>query len=76
MQLTTDGHKAYLQAVDDALGADVDYAMLVKLYGEPTKACSAERKYSPAECCGAIAGIVYGDPDPDITRLVTSSGKT
>jgi len=47
VQLTTDGHKAYLQAVDDALGADVDYAMLVKLYGEPTKAYSAERKYSP-----------------------------
>ena len=54
VQITTDGHKAYLQAVEDAFGADVDYAMLVKLYGEPKLAYSAERKYSPAQCCGAI----------------------
>lgn len=63
VQMTTDGHKAYLQAVEDAFGADVDYAMLVKLYGEPAGHTS-ERKYSPGECCGAIKGAVCGDPDP------------
>lgn len=62
VQLTTDGHKAYLQAVEDAFGADVDYAMLVKLYGEPAGQ-SAERKYSPGECCGSIKGAVCGNPN-------------
>jgi len=62
VQLTTDGHKAYLAAVEDAFGADVDYAMLVKLYGEPAGQ-SAERKYSPGECCGSIKGVVCGNPD-------------
>jgi IS1 family transposase len=64
VQLTTDGHKAYLAAVEDAFGADVDYAMLVKLYGEPS-GHSAERKYSPGECCGAIKGVVCGNPDDE-----------
>jgi IS1 family transposase len=64
VQLTTDGHKAYLRAVEDAFGADVDYAMLVKLYGEPSGAHTSERKYSPGECCGAITGVVCGNPDP------------
>lgn len=63
VQLTTDGHKAYLRAVEDSFGANIDYAMLVKLYGEPTGK-SAERKYSPGECCGSIVGTVCGDPDP------------
>ena len=62
VQLTTDGHKAYLLAVENAFGADVDYAMLVKLYGEPV-GHTAERKYSPGECCGAIKGTVCGNPD-------------
>ena len=63
VQLTTDGHKAYLQAVEDAFGADVDYAMLVKLYGAP-QGRENERRYSPAECAGAIKGTVQGKPDP------------
>lgn len=63
VQLTTDGHKAYLQAVEDAFGADVDYAMLVKLYGEP-KGRENERRYSPGECCGTIKGTVQGCPNP------------
>ncbi|MGH2509066.1 MAG: IS1 family transposase, partial [Ktedonobacteraceae bacterium] len=51
VQITTDGHKAYLEAVESAFGSDVDYAMLVKLYGEgPT---CPERKYSPSICLGA-----------------------
>lgn len=62
VQLTTDGHKAYLRAVEYAFGADVDYAMLVKLYGDPS-GHATERKYSPNECCGSIKGVVCGDPD-------------
>lgn len=69
VQLTTDGHKAYLQAVENAFGSNVDYAMLVKLYGEP-KGESSERRYSPGECCGAIKGAVCGNPDE--TKISTS----
>jgi IS1 family transposase len=61
IQLTTDGHKAYLRAVEGAFGADIDYAMLVKLYG-PAVGNRQERKYSPGECCGTIVGTVCGDP--------------
>jgi len=60
VQLTTDGHKAYLQAVEGAFGADVDYAQLVKLYG-PT--ITAPGRYSPAQCIGAKKYRVEGDPD-------------
>lgn len=63
VQLTTDGHGAYLKAVGDAFAADVDYAMLVKLYGEPTGQKGHERKYSPAECTGAKKEPVFGKPD-------------
>ena len=62
VQLTTDGHKAYLEAVEGAFGADVDYAMLVKLYGEPIGK-SAERRYSPGECCGTRKDVIEGEPD-------------
>ena len=64
VQLTTDGHKAYLEAVEEAFGADVDYAMLVKLYGQPAGA-ENERRYSPAECIGIDIRRVQGWPDPD-----------
>ena len=62
IQLTTDGHKAYLNAVDSAFATDIDFAMLVKLYGEP-KGNKQERRYSPGECCGTIKGAVCGNPD-------------
>ena len=62
VQITTDGHKPYLQAVEAAFGANVDYAMLVKLYGEPSGPHTSERKYSPGECCGSIKGVVCGNP--------------
>ena len=67
VQLTTDGHKAYLEAVEGAFGGDVDYAMLVKLYGE---APEAEKRYSPATCIGARKRRVRkrrveGSPDPN-----------
>jgi len=53
IQLTTDGHRAYLEAVEEAFGADIDYGMLVKLYGAETSGQGHERKYSPSECIGA-----------------------
>lgn len=62
VQLTTDGHKAYLEAVEGAFGSDVDYAMLVKLYGSTSE--SAKGRYSPAECTGVIKTRVEGCPDP------------
>jgi IS1 family transposase len=60
VQLTTDGHKAYLDAVEGAFGADVDYAQLIKLYG-PT--ITAPGRYSPAECIGAMKHRIEGNPD-------------
>jgi IS1 family transposase len=62
IQLTTDGHKVYLRAVEAAFGSEIDYAMLVKLYGGAS-GVSEERKYSPGECCGTIKGAVCGNPD-------------
>lgn len=59
VQLTTDGHKAYLEAVEGAFGDDVDYAQLVKLYGE---APEGQRRYSPAQCVGARKRRVTGKP--------------
>ena len=62
VQLTTDGYKAYLEAVEGAFGADVDYAMLVKMYGELSGQKGHERKYSPAECIGARKELISGHP--------------
>lgn len=61
VQLTTDGHKAYLDAVDGAFGADVDYGMLVKVYGDPVGALG---RYSPGDCIGAEKKRIEGRPDP------------
>lgn len=61
VQLTTDGHRAYLDAVEGAFGGDVDYAQLVKLYGKSPE--SAKGRYSPAECQGAIKTPRSGKPD-------------
>ncbi len=60
VQLTTDGHRAYLEAVEGAFGADIDYGMLVKHYGPSPE---AERRYSPAICTGATRRMVEGRPD-------------
>lgn len=62
VQLTTDGHRAYLDAVEGAFGANVDYAQLVKLYGSAPE--TMRGRYSPAECTGAIKSRVEGSPDP------------
>jgi hypothetical protein len=62
VQLTSDGHKAYLEAVEGAFGADVDYAQLVKMYGATAE--NAKGRYSPAECTGIKKTIIEGKPDP------------
>ncbi|MGP8215067.1 MAG: IS1 family transposase [Bacteroidia bacterium] len=63
VQLTTDGLKAYLDAVEDAFPSGIDFAQLVKLYGNTTR--EEARKYSPAECIGATKTPIMGAPDPD-----------
>ena len=59
-QITTDAHRPYLQAIEDAFGTDVDYAQLHKIFG----ASSEEGRYSPATCIGSDMKTVMGDPDP------------
>lgn len=61
IQLSTDGHVMYLDAVEDAFGASVDYAMIQKIYASDPK---DERRYSPAVCIGCKKMRVQGDPDP------------
>ena len=63
VQLTSDGHKAYLEAVEGAFGGNVDYAQLVKLYGS-AGGVSSDKRYSPAECTGIRKRNVEGKPDP------------
>jgi len=60
VQLTTDGLKVYLEAVEGAFGCDIDYAMLVKLY----ESSQEETRYSPAVCVSAEAKTIMGNPDP------------
>jgi IS1 family transposase len=59
IQLTTDGHRVYADAVESAFGSDIDYAMLVKLYGNDRE---SETRYSPAECIGCRAIPISGEP--------------
>lgn len=61
VQLTTDGHHAYFEAVEGAFGGDVDYAQLVKRYGATP---SLLGRYSPAECTGIKKVKIEGSPDP------------
>ena len=62
VQLTTDGHRAYFDAVEGAFGGDVDYAQLVKLYGESNDV-GPQRRYSPGVCNGAKKKVIEGNPD-------------
>jgi len=61
VQLTTDGHKAYLSAVEDAFGTNIDYAMLNKIYGATPE--GAQHRYSPAQCMGAKKAVINGTPE-------------
>jgi len=65
VQLTTDGHRAYLEAVEGVFGADVDYAMLVKLYGS-AEGEGNERRYSPAVCLHTRKEAMIGEPDMSV----------
>jgi IS1 family transposase len=67
VQITTDGHRAYLEAVEGAFGSDVDYAQIIKMYGATP---SPPGRYSPAECTGIRKIRVEGNPD--ITKVSTS----
>lgn len=60
VQLTSDGHKPYLEAVEQSFGAEIDYAMLIKIYGD----APGQGRYSPGECVGAVQRRVEGRPDP------------
>ncbi|MCX5888214.1 MAG: IS1 family transposase [Deltaproteobacteria bacterium] len=62
VQLTTDGNRAYLEAIEGAFGADIDYAMLVKIYGESTEQ-KVEKRYSPAKFTGSRKEVITGNPD-------------
>ena len=62
VQLTTDGHRAYLDAVDYAFATEIDYAQLIKLYGKPV---DGDRRYSPSECLGTVTNTISGEPDPE-----------
>jgi len=61
VQLTTDGQRVYLDAIETAFGANIDYAMLVKLYGHDAE---SETRYSPAECIGCRSVVISGNPNP------------
>lgn len=61
VQLTSDGHRPYLEAVEQSFGADIDYAQLQKIYG---KSAEGEKRYSPPECIGIETRVVEGNPDP------------
>jgi IS1 family transposase len=67
VQLTSDGHKMYLEAVEHAFGREIDYAQLVKMYGQDTE---SEKRYSPAKCIGTEKHVVQGNPD--ISKVSTS----
>ena len=61
VQLTTDGHSPYLEAVEDAFGSEIDYSQLIKIYGTPK---GEEIRYSQGQCCGTRTETVMGLPDP------------
>jgi len=60
VQLTTDGHKMYLEAVEDAFGGEIDFSQLIKIYGHNAE---SEIRYSPAECIGIEINNIAGNPD-------------
>ena len=73
VQLTTDGHFAYLDAVEEAFGSEIDYAMLQKLYGASDE---GQRHYSPAKCIGTRTEVVQGTPTQPISQPASWNAKT
>jgi IS1 family transposase len=67
VQLTSDGHRPYLEAVEDAFGSEIDYAMLIKLYGKPQ---FPDTRYSPPQCIGARKRKISGQPEK---KLISTS---
>lgn len=68
VQLTTDGHGMYLMAIEDVFGADIDYAQLVKVYGQPEHV--RDTRYSPAQVIEAKPQVITGKPD---TKSISTS---
>lgn len=73
VQLTTDGHRAYLEAVENAFGSDIDYAMLIKIYGQEN---DGEKRYSPAQCVGTETIRINGKPEGVSTSFVERQNLT
>lgn len=61
VQLTSDGHRVYLEAIESAFGSEVDYAMLVKVFGRDQE---PDTRYSPPECIGIQSAVITGNPNP------------
>lgn len=70
IQLTTDGHKAYLEAIEGAFGADVDFSQLIKIYGASGQSTNDARRYSPSEFTGSEKRVITGAPD--VNKISTS----
>lgn len=65
VQITTDGHRMYLEAMESGFGGEVDYAMLVKHFGNAGSNQNPETRYSPGECCGTEKIVVSGAPEQE-----------
>jgi IS1 family transposase len=70
VQITTDGHKMYLQAMEAGFAGQVDYAMLIKHFGKAPSNQSPETRYSPGECCGTTKNVISGEP---VESLISTS---
>lgn len=73
VQITTDGYKSYLDAVEEAFGADMDYAQLLKIYGATPGGAG---RYSPAECVGIRKERIEGNPTPSTFQCPMWSART
>jgi hypothetical protein len=77
VQMTTDGYKVYLEAVESAFSSEIDYAMLIKMYeGDSGSKKNPEARYSPPKCLGTRTVCITGDPDPDYISTSFPSART
>lgn len=63
VQISTDGHKMYLEAMEAGFGGDVDFAQIIKHYGSHGDQTKPETRYSPGDCCGTTKNVISGEPD-------------